>query len=114
MLAKQNFYAKYGVLEMLFYDPDSHDFWGLVRSGANQDFSPVTPILFPWVSPLLGVRFELFAEGLGVFYPQGEPFKGEPFKDLGAFIAERDRVQEERDRAFAKLREWGIDPEQLI
>jgi len=30
-----------------------------------------------------------------------------------AFFAERDKAQEERDRAFAKLRELGIDPETL-
>jgi Uma2 family endonuclease len=101
MLAKQSFYKEHGVLEMFFYDPDSHDFWGLVRSRADQDFSPITAINFPWFSPILGIRFELAEEGLMVFYPDGEPFK-----DSGEFI-------EERDRAFAKLRELGIDPNQI-
>lgn len=101
MLAKQSFYKEHGVLEMFFYDPDSHDFWGLVRSRANLDFSPITAINFPWSSPILGIRFEQSEDGLIVFYPEGEPFK-----DPDEFI-------EERDRAFAKLRELGIDPEQL-
>ncbi|PSB17960.1 hypothetical protein C7B61_15605 [filamentous cyanobacterium CCP1] len=108
MLAKQSFYKEHGVLEMFFYDPDSHGFWGLVRSRANLDFSPITAINFPWSSPILGIRFEQFEDGLIVFYPDGEPFK-----DPDEFIEERDRVKEERDRAFAKLRELGIDPEQL-
>jgi hypothetical protein len=101
MLAKQSFYKEHGVLEMFFYDPDSHDFWGLVRSRADQDFSPITAINFPWFSPTLGIRFEQSEDGLMVFYPDGELFK-----DPGAFV-------EERDRAFAKLRELGVDPEQL-
>ena len=101
MLAKQSFYKEHGVLEMFFYDPDSHDFWGLVRSRTNLDFSPITAINFPWSSPILGIRFEQSEDGLMVFYPEGEPFK-----DPDEFI-------EERDRAFAKLRELGIDPAQL-
>ncbi len=56
----------------------------------------------------LGIRFELNEDGLAIFYPDGERFK-EPAE----FIEERDRAEQERDRAFAKLRELGIDPSQL-
>jgi len=98
MLKKQQFYQQHGVLEMFFYDPGSYEFWGLVRSAPNQKFEPVTPLNFPWISPLLGVRFEMYADGLALFYPTGEPFN-----DPNTVLAER-------DRAFAKLRELGIDP----
>jgi Uma2 family endonuclease len=108
MLAKQQFYSTYGVLEMFFYDPESQDFWGLVRSNTSQGFSPVTPLQLPWTSPTLGLRFEMGSNGLEIFYPNGERFK-----DPGEFMEERDRAQAERDRAFAKLRELGIDPTQL-
>ena len=108
MLNKQRFYREHGVLEMYFYDPDSDDFWGFVRSTTDQDFTPVTTLNFPWVSPTLGIRFELFDDGLAVFTPEGEPFK-----DPGEIFAERDQAQNERDRAFAKLRELGIDPTEL-
>lgn len=108
MLNKQLFYREHGVLEMLFYDPDSYDFWGLVRSDREQEFSPITPLNFPWTSPTLGIRFEMFEDGLAVFYPNGERFK-EP-NDV---FEERDQAQQERDRAFAKLRELGIDPTEL-
>ena len=71
----------------------------------------------------------MFEDGLAVFYPNGEQFK-EPRE----FIQERDqarqereraqqerekaqqereKAQQERDRAFAKLRELGVDPNQL-
>ena len=68
----------------------------------------ITPLDFPWTSPLLNIRFELFDDGLAVYHPNGELFK-EP----GDLFDERDRAQQERDRAFAKLRELGIDPETL-
>lgn len=101
MLAKQAFYGKHGVLEMFFYDPDSYDFWGLVRAEPEQDFKPVTALNFPWSSPTLGIRFELFEDGLAVFHPNGDLFK------------DPEVILDERDRAFAKLRELGVDPEQL-
>jgi len=122
MLNKQRFYREHGVLEMYFYDPDSDDFWGFVRPNLGQDFTSVTPLNFPWVSPTLGIRFELFDDGLGVFTPEGEPFKdpGEIFAERDQAQSERDQAQQERDqaqserdRAFAKLRDLGIDPAEL-
>jgi len=108
MLAKQAFYGKYGVLEMVFYDPESFDFWGLVRTGTDQRFTPILPLNFPWTSPTLGIRFELSDQGLNVYYPNGALFQ-----DPEVVIEERDQAQQECDRAFAKLRELGIDPSQL-
>ncbi len=115
MLAKQAFYDEYGVLEMFFYDPESHDFWGLVRSAPDQDLAPLTALNFPWISPLLGIHFTLSAEGLVVCYPNGEPFQDpeQLFDERDRAQQERDRAQQERDRAFAKLRELGIDPAEL-
>jgi Uma2 family endonuclease len=101
MVAKQNFYAQHGVLEMYFYDPESHDFWGLTREKPEEAFNPVLMLSLPWVSPLLHIRFEASADGLAVFYPNGEPFK--TFTE----------VANERDKAFAKLKELGIDPNTL-
>lgn len=112
MLTKQKFYSDHGVLEIFFYDPESPNFWGLVRSQANQNFSPIITLQRPWTSPSLGIRFEMAEDGLEVFYPNGERFK-----DPSEFADERDRANQdreqayqERDRAFAKLRELGIDP----
>ena len=108
MLKKQQFYRQYGVLEMFFYDPKSYEFLGMVRSSQGLEFEAITPLNFPWTSPMLGVRFEMFADGLALFYPNGEPFN-----DPDIIFEERDRLAQERDRAFAKLRELGIDPSDL-
>jgi Uma2 family endonuclease len=129
MLKKQSFYREHGVLEMFFYDPDSHDFWGLVRANQQEDFFPVTALNFPWTSPILGIRFEMFEEGLEVFYPDGERFKdpetlfeernqaqqerNQAQQERNQAQQERNQAQQERDRAFARLRELGIDPTQL-
>ncbi|WP_017304664.1 Uma2 family endonuclease [Spirulina subsalsa] len=129
MVAKQMFYEKYGVLEMYFYDPETYDFWGYTRETTEEGFILVSPLHLPWTSPLLQIRFELFEDGLSLFYPDGESFK-EP----GEFILEREQARLERDqarlereqarereeqtqqkleRAMAKLQELGIDPNTL-
>ncbi|MEM9002940.1 MAG: Uma2 family endonuclease [Cyanobacteria bacterium P01_F01_bin.86] len=122
MLTKQGFYGEHGVLEMFFYDPESQDFWGLVRRHQEQPFAPITPLNFPWVSSVLNIRFEMFEDGLAVFYPNGEPFKeprefieerDQAQQERDQARQERDQAQQERDRALAKLRELGIDPSQL-
>lgn len=108
MLKKREFYSQYGVLEMFFYDPDSFDFLGLVRFTPADEWTLISPLQFPWSSPILGIRFEMFEEGLALFHPNGEPFK-----DPGELFEERDQAQQERDRALAKLRELGIEPSEL-
>ncbi|MGB0560550.1 MAG: Uma2 family endonuclease [Spirulinaceae cyanobacterium] len=122
MAQKQTFYLEHGVLELYFYDPDSFDFWGLVRDPQGNNLRSVLHFNLPWTSPLLGIRFELFEDGLEVRYPNGEPFK-----DLGDFAlgeerakeerdaaqAERDEAQAERDRAIARLRAAGLDVSDL-
>ncbi|MDY7012997.1 MAG: Uma2 family endonuclease [Cyanobacteriota bacterium] len=129
MAEKQKFYEDYGVLEAYYYDPQRKDFWGFVRERSDDIFTLVTALYLPWTSPLLQIQFELFEDGLAVFYPDGEPFV-EP--EIG--LLERDaarlaqqQAQAERDRALlreeqaqaklnqalAKLQELGIDPDTL-
>ena len=81
-----------------------------------------------WVSPRLGVRFEL-GEELGLFDPDGQPFL--PVREIGRQRLEfrrgmwqeraradqaAARAEEERARAerfMAKLREMGVDPDDV-
>ncbi|MDY6939599.1 MAG: Uma2 family endonuclease [Cyanobacteriota bacterium] len=133
---KQKFYENYGVLEAYYYDPQRQDFWGFVREEPDDIYTLITALYLPWTSPLLQIHFELFDDGLSVFYPDGKPFT-EP----ETVLLERDRAQMERDRALlreeqaqaerdrallaeeqaqtklnqalAKLQELGIDPDTL-
>lgn len=115
MREKQAFYEAHGVLEFYVYDPESHEFWGVVRHSPDQDMVSIFPLKLPWVSPLLGIRFELYEDGLSVFYPNGEPFKdpGDFIEERDQIQEERDQIQEERDRLAAKLRAMGLDPDEL-
>lgn len=129
MTAKFEFYdsrsetlcERYGVEEYYIYDPDRVDFTGWLRQdGRLQGISEISG----WISPRLGVRFELGDE-LEIYTPAGELFlspveiaKKAEASQLRATVAES-QVQIERDRAdaaeqkatimAAKLRELGIE-----
>jgi Uma2 family endonuclease len=128
MTAKFEFYDRYGVEEYYIYDPDRVDFTGWLRqSGRLQGITNISG----WVSPRLGVRFELNEE-LEIYTPAGELFlspleisqKAEAALlevDCQHIRAEQERQQKEieRDRAdaaeqkaaamAAKLKELGIE-----
>ncbi|MGB0561018.1 MAG: Uma2 family endonuclease [Spirulinaceae cyanobacterium] len=135
MMQKQKFYEDHGVLESYYYDPQRKDFWGYVRETSAEAVTLIVPLDLPWTSPLLGIRFELPDE-LVIFHPNGEPFAEltEVTQERDQARAERDearaqlnqteaqlnqteaelgQTETERDRAFAKLRELGINPEDL-
>lgn len=115
MADKQAFYAEHGVLEMYFYDPDSHSFWGLARQNQGNDLKPVLMLTQPWASPLLKIQFVMAEDGLAVLHPDGTSFKDPEAFALGeaAAKAERDQLQAKLDQAIAKLRAVGIDPSDL-
>jgi Uma2 family endonuclease len=114
MTAKFEFYDRYGVEEYYIYDPDRVDFTGWLRqSGRLQGISNISG----WVSPRLGVKFELNDE-LEIYTPAGELFLSplEIFQKADAALLEVDRQQARADTAeqkaalmAAKLRELGID-----
>jgi geranylgeranyl pyrophosphate synthase len=82
-----------------------------------------------WVSPRLGIRFQLTSDNLEIFSPSGERFL--TYVELAQLMEqERQHAEQERQRADealsqleqerqryqaleALLRERGIDPEQL-
>jgi Uma2 family endonuclease len=113
MIAKYEFYGRYGVEEYYVYDPDRVELTGwLRREGGLMEIDPIAG----WVSPHLGIRFEL-GETLEIWRPDGEPFRS-PVEI--AQQAERDRAEAQRHRAeaqqqkeradalAAKLRELGV------
>ncbi len=139
MMAKFEFYDQHGAEEYYIYDPDKVDFTGWLRqAGKLQGISNISG----WVSPRLGVRFEIKDE-LEIYTPANELFLS-PLEiaqkaadaqleatrqQVRATVAEEQAQQErqqkelEHDRAdaaeqkaalmAAKLRALGIDPEAL-
>jgi Uma2 family endonuclease len=126
MAKKLQFYDRYGVEEYYLYDPDKVDLTGWLRS---EDGLEVIEEMAGWVSPRLGIRFEL-AEGEFVIYrPDGERFA--TYVELAQRVEqerqraeqERQRAEQERQRAEqaeaelqalrALLQERGINPNDL-
>jgi Uma2 family endonuclease len=113
MNRKLRFYEQYGVNEYYVYDPDRVDFAGWMRSGERLE-SIEEP--HDWISPLLGVRFKLeSSEELKIYRPDGQPFSSFIDLDLRRQAAEQraDEMQQQAERLAAKLRELGIDPDNL-
>jgi Uma2 family endonuclease len=126
MLVKYKFYDRYGVEEYYLYDPDKIELSGWLRSG---DELAEIPQMLGWVSPRLGIRFELSDSELLIYRPDGQRFL--TYLELAQQLEqERQRAQhaetqaeQERQRAQhaeaqlqalrALLQERGINPEQL-
>jgi hypothetical protein len=112
MEQKLLFYERYGVEEYYIYDPDSYTLEGWLRSG--QGLEPIEPMQ-NWVSPRLGIRFELLADNLVIYRPDGEPFVSYEVVKAQAQAAEQ-QVQVERQArldAIPKLLAMGLTREQV-
>lgn len=112
MLRKLQFYDRYGVEEYYIYNPDTLELTGLTRTAESLT---LLDDMAGWVSPRLGIRFELTPSGLELYRPDGERFL--TYVELGEQLAaERSQRQagEQRIQALeAKLRSLGIDPESV-
>ncbi len=71
MERKLEFYDTYGVQEYYQYDPDTNTLEGWIRRGVN-----LVPIetMNGWVSPQLGVRFEMGPVQMQLYRPDGRRF----------------------------------------
>ena len=133
MTRKLSFYQQYGVEEYYIYDPDENDFMGLTRVGQSLE---VIPEINGWVSPRLGIRFELTAETLEIYRPDGEKFltpveldrlrelekqradqekqRADQEKQRAEQIQQQlDQEKQRADRLAEMLRERGIDPDNV-
>jgi Uma2 family endonuclease len=112
MNRKLRFYEQYGVDEYYLYDPDRVDFAGWMRSGERLESIEEST---NWISPLLGIRFQLETSELEIYRPDGQPFLGFIDLDLRRQAAEQraDSAEQQVERLAAKLREVGIDPDNI-
>ncbi|MES1024499.1 Uma2 family endonuclease [Gloeocapsa sp. BRSZ] len=106
------FYDRYGVEEYYLYDPDKGDLSGWLRREDRLDV--IEPIL-DWVSPRLGIRFEMSGTELALYRPDGERFA--TYVELATLREQAlQQLEQEKIRSqqlAAKLRELGINPEEL-
>ena len=126
MIKKYKFYERYGVKEYYLYDPAGGELTGWQRSGNElQEIEEMAG----WISPRLGIRFELSEGELVIYRPDGQRFatyvelaqRAEQAQQLAE--QERQRAEQERQRAEqaevqlqalrALLQERGINPDQV-
>ena len=112
MLNKLRFYERYGVEEYYMYDPDHEDLAGWLRS---EDQLREIETMAGWISPRLGIRFELPNEGLEIYRPDGQKFATyvELEQQKQEAIALAAQEAQRADRLAAKLQELGIDVDTL-
>jgi Uma2 family endonuclease len=112
MQRKLLFYDRHGVEEYYIYDPASHELHVWLRGDLGLDWVPVTQ---EWVSPRLGIRFDLAQTDLAIYRPDGQRFLN--FLELEEQSEQaRQRAEQESQRAerlAARLRALGEDPDLL-
>lgn len=124
MIRKFRLYERYGVEEYYLYDPDRGDLTGWLRDGAELR---EIPAMHGWVSPRLGIRFELVNGELKLYHPDGRPFatylelveqREALERELGAARAKADQERQQREtaqaeleRLQAQLRALGVEPQ---
>jgi Uma2 family endonuclease len=112
MVRKYKFYEHYGVEEYYLYDPERHELTGWLRSGSElQEIDEMVG----WVSPRLGIRFELSEGKLQIYRPDGQQFV--TYVELAQ---QKEQAQHRAEQAeaqlqdiFARLQERGINLEDL-
>lgn len=111
MVRKFRFYERYGVAEYYLYNPDTGELIGWQRQG--ETLEEVEPMQ-GWISPRLGVRFEIARDVLQLYRPDGERF-ATYVELMEQREQERQRAEHEHQRAerlAARLRALGINLEE--
>jgi Uma2 family endonuclease len=123
MRRKLEFYESHGVEEYYLYDPDNLVLEGWRRT--NERLAEI-PRMDGWISPRLGVRFDLSGSELAIFGPDGRRFltyqelaelNDQTAHERDQIANERDQIANERDAArrrveqmTAQLRALGAQP----
>jgi Uma2 family endonuclease len=126
MAKKFQFYDKYGVEEYYLYDPAKQDLTVYLRQGGKLE---VIDEIAGWVSPRLGVKFDLTESGIELIRPDGQKFltsqelaqraeaesqRAEAESQRAEAESQRANQAEDRVKLLeARLRELNINPEDL-
>jgi Uma2 family endonuclease len=112
MERKLEFYDTYGVQEYYQYDPDTNTLAGWIRRGVN-----LTPIetMNGWVSPQLGIRFEMGTVPMQIYRPDGRRFLSPVELDQRAEQESQraDNAERSLHAAAGRLLAMGLSMEQV-
>ena len=119
MSKKLAFYQRHEVEEYYVYDSEINELLGWQR--IDRILEVIDP-MEGWISPRLGVRFELGEDGLEIYRPDGEKFISyaelEADRALGRQHLQQEaqraeQAEQKSERLAAKLRELNIDPDSI-
>jgi Uma2 family endonuclease len=102
MARKLQFYDENGVEEYYVYDPESND---LIVYGRGQAALRLLSFKGSYVSPRLGIRFDLSGPAMTVFYPDGRRFLSFEELEEARLQAQRqaDQARQEVDQANQRV-----------
>lgn len=115
MMNKLLFYQRYGVQEYYIYDPETVEFTGLLRSEEQLE---VIEEINGWTSPLLGTSFQLTANTLEIYRPDGQKFltsveldqlREQERQQKEAALLELEQERQRYQDLLARLQAKGID-----
>ncbi len=112
MIKKFKFYEHYGVEEYYIYDPDAGELSGYLR--ADEELKPIEEIA-GFVSPRLGVKFELIDGELQIYRPDGQKFLNYVELETQRQLAEQQRqlAEQKAVRLAERLRAMGVNPDEI-
>ncbi|MEO7912798.1 MAG: Uma2 family endonuclease [Roseiflexaceae bacterium] len=111
MIKKFQFYDRYQVEEYYIYDPDRGDLSGWARA-ADGELIEIDPMI-GWISPRMGVRFDLNDDELELYYPDARKFASylELVDQAEQARQQAEQAQDRAERLAAQLRALGVEPE---
>ncbi|MFB2836640.1 Uma2 family endonuclease [Floridanema evergladense] len=112
MEGKLLFYDRHGVEEYYIYHPDRNELRVWLQ---GEDGLEAISLTASWVSPRLGIRFDLSGDKLQIYRPNGEAFA--TYLDIERRLEKAEEaLQQERRKSqllAERLREMGINPDEL-
>lgn len=119
MERKLIFYERYGVEEYYIYNPQNNQLRGWLRT---EDGLDVISEMENWVSPRLGIKFDLSGEELQIYRPDGNKFSS--YLEISQLLEQEKQRAEQAETALAaerrktqllaeKLRALGVNPDEL-
>ncbi len=110
MAKKFDFYQRHGVEEYYIYDPDNIVLTGFRHADGKLQ---AIDVMHGWVSPRLGIRFDMSGPKLVIWQPNGERFLTN-VERVAAWEQALQQAEQERqraDRLADRLRALGINPD---
>lgn len=110
LLRKFVFYERYGVEEYYIFDPDGGDLTGWLRDG---DALKEVANMQGWISPRLGVRFDVHNDELRLLGPDGRRFQTyvELAQERALTELQRDEQAKAAETLRAQLKALGVEPQ---